>query len=1175
MPTLRSQYQHVKSEYSKTELGISNLSISPNIMPTQQMSSSGITSNASISQSSDKNELVNGPSSQTGQAGQVWVVNNDSPSKNIINVSSSDDDKSLSSSNSSSHRQGKKGVSRNRKSSRNSSSSKKSSRLSSGSVGEDLLNTATVHSTVTSKSDPPLYTSTSLPTLLTPSNNLQYNAAAFAAYKLTAETAIMQSLHVPTRMDRYAAGVHNLGTLPYIDQQAYIPLLMENREAYNVDYHSAHSSQSSLRNDSMPEDYLHLNSNECLRRVLDKNGCFETMEGMAERAKIVKSLDILVKQWIRSCGLEKGLVYTVVESNQGMVLTYGSCKLEAADKDADMDLICIAPSYVTREDFFTKMYHKLHKHESVHELRQLPDVFVPVMKFKFNETEVDFTFCRLNKSVPEKEEHLLEEIYTKNLDDRCLRSLNGYRATCQILTLVPDIKVFQLSLRAIKLWGKLNGIYGNILGYLGGASWAILVARTCQEQAKRNDVEHCPREVIFTFFHMYSQWKWPAPLYIRQVIDQPSSAWNPSINPADRDHCMPIITSSIPQMNSAVNINKSIQLCIQERMLDAHHTCLQIQSGSVGWEALFKSFPFYQEYEDFIRICGECETDFYFWFGCLESKLRHLREKIDSHNKVHSVRIWPKGFIRKEKKTSTVTWFIGIDGNGCLEKYIEEDLLLFRDKCYGDLRRRFGSSPLVQRAFSINHKLVHRNEILKFLSFQELKMTPVERTLSYASVTQGGGNGRSATPPVISGAHSQMNNLSQGVVYPTTQPLNTYTSMYSSQSVSTSFPKTCTTTSTIASTGAMNPNYAGQHIIPLHNIVPYYHHLGLYQQPHERLSPPAIMIPKGRSSSPRLGTSPCGYASRNHSPNLTQRQTNSPNQFIYSDGISTVANPYLTSPKPPYYRTYSPKPGPDRSFPLGPFPFPPPIRPVATTPPAAVQMPSTMSNTPPPSNNVVPTVTVTTSSMNTHKRSDILTTVVTGVTSINNNVKGKVPCSCESISDLDHDKASKENGSEDERLRSVSNSSDTVPPSFLYRARVNHQDAPPPSPFLAAPTPTPPSLTGGTSASFKAPPPVPVSPTTSSQSLPGMVPLSEADVTIPPPVPVSSPESPSDLDGPQFTFSNLAGGVKALKSRPHRSPRLSISELMDATSPRPVNYKNRFPIDIKVNICHNDEVFTK
>jgi hypothetical protein len=28
---------------------------------------------------------------------------------------------------------------------------------------------------------------------------------------------------------------------------------------------------------------------------------------------------------------------------EGAVLTYGSCKLEAADAEADMDLICVAP----------------------------------------------------------------------------------------------------------------------------------------------------------------------------------------------------------------------------------------------------------------------------------------------------------------------------------------------------------------------------------------------------------------------------------------------------------------------------------------------------------------------------------------------------------------------------------------------------------------------------------------------------------------------------------------------------------------------------------------------------------------------------------------------------------------------------------------------------------------
>ena len=34
---------------------------------------------------------------------------------------------------------------------------------------------------------------------------------------------------------------------------------------------------------------------------------------MQDRAEIVGSLDLLAKQWIRTCGLEKGFDYTVVE----------------------------------------------------------------------------------------------------------------------------------------------------------------------------------------------------------------------------------------------------------------------------------------------------------------------------------------------------------------------------------------------------------------------------------------------------------------------------------------------------------------------------------------------------------------------------------------------------------------------------------------------------------------------------------------------------------------------------------------------------------------------------------------------------------------------------------------------------------------------------------------------
>jgi len=39
--------------------------------------------------------------------------------------------------------------------------------------------------------------------------------------------------------------------------------------------------------------------------------------------------------------------------------------------------------------------------------------------------------------------------------------------------------IFRKTVICIKLWAKANGIAENKMGYLGGISWAIMVAKIC------------------------------------------------------------------------------------------------------------------------------------------------------------------------------------------------------------------------------------------------------------------------------------------------------------------------------------------------------------------------------------------------------------------------------------------------------------------------------------------------------------------------------------------------------------------------------------------------------------------------------------------------------------------------------------------------------------------------
>nr|XP_048711154.1 poly(A) polymerase alpha isoform X3 [Caretta caretta] len=230
-------------------------------------------------------------------------------------------------------------------------------------------------------------------------------------------------------------------------------------------------------------------------------GVFEEEEELQRRILILGKLNNLVKEWIQEISEIKNLPQSVIENVGGKIFTFGSYRLGVHTKGADIDALCVAPRHVDRSDFFTSFYEKLKLQEEVKDLRAVEEAFVPVIKLCFDGIEIDILFARLALQTIPEDLDLRDDSLLKNLDIRCIRSLNGCRVTDEILHLVPNIDNFRLTLRAIKLWAKRHNIYSNILGFLGGVSWAMLVARTCQLYPNA-----IASTLVHKFFLVFSKW---------------------------------------------------------------------------------------------------------------------------------------------------------------------------------------------------------------------------------------------------------------------------------------------------------------------------------------------------------------------------------------------------------------------------------------------------------------------------------------------------------------------------------------------------------------------------------------------------------------------------------------------------------------------------------------------
>ncbi|XP_030052049.1 poly(A) polymerase gamma isoform X1 [Microcaecilia unicolor] len=460
-------------------------------------------------------------------------------------------------------------------------------------------------------------------------------------------------------------------------------------------------------------------------------GVFEDSDELNHRLVVLGKLNNLVKEWIAEISESKNLPPSVVASVGGKIFTFGSYRLGVHTKGADIDALCVAPRHVERADFFQSFVEKLKCQEGIKNLRAVEDAFVPVIKFEFDNIEIDLVFARLAlQTIPDTLD-LREDSRLRSLDIRCIRSLNGCRVTDEILHLVPNKENFRLTLRAVKLWAKRRGIYSNMLGFLGGVSWAMLVARTCQLYPNA-----VASTLVHKFFLVFSKWEWPNPVLLKQPEESNLNlpVWDPRVNPADRYHLMPIITPAYPQQNSTYNVSTSTRTVMVEEFRQGLAVTDEILQGKSDWSKLLELPIFFQKYRHYIVLtaCASTEENHLEWVGLVESKIRVLVGNLERNEFITLAHVNPQSFPGNKEHSGengvnsfsseyVSMWFLGI----CFKKVenaesvnidLTYDIQSFTDTVY----RQANNINMLKEGMRIEATHVKKKQLHNFLPAEVL-----------------------------------------------------------------------------------------------------------------------------------------------------------------------------------------------------------------------------------------------------------------------------------------------------------------------------------------------------------------------------------------------------------------------------------------------------------------------
>jgi len=338
-----------------------------------------------------------------------------------------------------------------------------------------------------------------------------------------------------------------------------------------------------------------------VRRIInfgEKVGEEETISVSSELINLVNQLEPRLNQ---NQKIQRDTVLEIVSQACKECLGFdpnlqllGSYRLGVQSPESDLDVVCHIPTYLSGENFLKNVQQRL---EGLCDSIQLVlDAKVPLLRLKLEGISVDLLYTHFDGN--------------SNFEISIIGCWESDFIAEFVQKYIP-LDSFRLLLRAVRAWAKSRRIYGNSWGFLGGLSYALLAAWSCQYCNKNNAQID---KLLANFFQLLNQHDWNQPIALTDV-DQQYSIQLP------RD-LLPIITSIEPCQNTARNITYSTAEILRREFARGAELTQEIINGNLNWSTLFESVDFQQESNVFLELklvsndnqelekkCGNIEAD--------------------------------------------------------------------------------------------------------------------------------------------------------------------------------------------------------------------------------------------------------------------------------------------------------------------------------------------------------------------------------------------------------------------------------------------------------------------------------------------------------------------------------------------------------------------------------------